>query len=1023
MHWNSGASMRLRGEVSTASVHQGSGALATTNTQTTMQPKAFLSLIWRISASQSAACQGKISSMRTFASAWERTCTDSPRSISTRRTQNLVKSCSLGFPAQGRRLPSVITGDANCLTTSIVGAGGVSRCASCTPAAALGERLDPSSPVGFLLGDIDDDDDEEGGAEDGLGADLGRASSKGRDRRRGASVYAVARGRKMGIFYKWEEAELAVRGFSGAVYKKFSTERAARSFIESRTAQSAHGGGEPGSAASANGSGALPAALKPQPPPEPIGPFYAVSRGHQSGVFLSWAEAKAAVQGAAGVVYKRFNTRAEAEQFLAQHRQPQPSPSPSGDSRDALAPTEATGPGPASGKSGKRPRGRRPRKEPWSLSESATAAAAAVAVTAAPAGALYGDRLNVARNNASGDGGGSGGSSECCELTEGAEVDGGVQKPIKLVAETMMAAVTSDTATDTATGGLWPPGQPDERPMGLVSEVPDWSTEWQSGPAPTFYAVARGKQVGIFTSWADARAAVEGVSGAQFRRFKRLPEAHAFLTLVSSQQQQQQPQQQQLVVEANQNSVPAREARHLPGGVSITAAISRTNGSNGDGGSAVSSDIQDGGIKMDNGIDAGGGGGGGGVGGGGGEEHLTCSTSNTRCCSDTEAERLHDEEGASSVQRVRLAMKAVAKSTADAPCGTSTVAETEAVVATTKHQHQQLRDDEGGKEMMMMEEEGELLHFGGLTGEVDPSRTYRLEFDGGSRRNPGDAGFGAVLVDVASGRHVEYVAGPLSSSSNNVAEWSALVAGMQVAIDMGVRHLIVQGDSELVCRQVSGRYAVNTPALQPLAARMCRLRGRLDSFDVVHVPRSANAAADLLSNVSMDAEEVVAAVVSEDSAEPPSAATGLQPRRRRRVRKQLRDQLQPIIRELGEPALQGARAAIAAAATAAATLSEAPLETTNACGTETACSETASATAAVQSAGGGSPGTPGRSLSRQECSPTPPVGSGGRHGRRVQVLATECAPPVAARGSAAGSMEAFKRVLIAMACASHGLLE
>ncbi|GLI66226.1 hypothetical protein VaNZ11_009965, partial [Volvox africanus] len=316
---------------------------------------------------------------------------------------------------------------------------------------------------------------------------------------------------------------------------------------------------------------------------------------------------------------------------------------------------------------------------------------------------------------------------------------------------------------------------------------------------------------------------------------------------------------------------------------------------------------------------------------------------------------------------------------------------------------------------------GELLDFGGLTGKVDSSRTYRLEFDGGSRRNPGDAGFGAVLVDVVSGRHVEYVAGPLSSSSNNVAEWSALVAGVQVAIDMGVRHLVVQGDSELVCRQVSGRYGVNTPALQPLAARVCRLRGKLDSFDVVHVPRSANAAADLLSNLAMDAEEVVAAVVSEHSVEPPSAAAGLQPRRRRRVQKELRDHLQPIIRELGEPALQGARAAIAAAVTAATTLSEAALETTS--GTETACLAPASETVAVQSSGGGPGTTPGKSRSRQEGSPTPPAGAGGRHGRRVQVLVTECAPPVAARGSVAGSMEDFKRVLIAMACVSHGLLE
>ncbi|GLI66225.1 hypothetical protein VaNZ11_009964, partial [Volvox africanus] len=663
MRGNIGASMRLRGEVSTASVHQGSGASATTNTQNTMQPKTFLSIIWRISASKPESCNGKINRMRAFASTWERTCTDLPRNISTSSKPALVKSCSLGFPAQGRRLASVIPGDANCFTTSLVGAGRVSRCASCTAAAAMGERWEPSSPAGFLLGDIndDDDDDDKGGAEEGLGADLGRASSKGRDRRRGGPVYAVACGRKMGIFYKWEEAELAVRGFSGAVYKKFSTERAARRFIESRTAPSANGGGEPGSAASANGSGALPVTLKPQPSPEPIGPFYAVARGHQSGVFLSWAEAKAAVQGAAGVAYKRFNTRAEAEHFLAQHRQAPPPLSTH--TRGAPEPAEAAGPGPGLGKSVKRP-GRRRRKE-------------------------------EAR---SGSGGGS--SSECCQLTEGAAVDGEVQKPLLLVAEAMEAAVTSHTATDsltnTATGSLWPPGQlPEGLAMGCVNEVPDWSTEWQGGPAPTYYAVARGKQVGIYTSWADARAAVEGVSGAQFRRFKRLSEAYAFLTLASPQQQQQ-----QLEVGPNHNSVPAGEARRLPGGVSITAAISRTNECNGDGGSAVGWDIQDGGIKMDGGVDAGGGGG-----RGGGEGHAACSTINTRCCSDKEAEQLHDGEGALSVQRARVGVKAAAKATAEAEtmtaeasCGSSAVAEAEVIAETweqQQQQQQQLKDDEG----------------------------------------------------------------------------------------------------------------------------------------------------------------------------------------------------------------------------------------------------------------------------------------------------------------------------------------
>ncbi|GIL84214.1 hypothetical protein Vretifemale_12907 [Volvox reticuliferus] len=518
--------------------------------------------------------------------------------------------------------------------------------------------------------------------------------------------------------------------------------------------------------------------------------------------------------------------------------------------------------------------------------------AAAAATAAAPASVFDGDRFSVVRNVSSGDGGGSGGGE--CQLTEETALGGAVQGVvIGIDVEKAAAAVASHAATATATaaGGLWRPvqAQAQERPMGLPSEVPDWAAEWQCGPAPTFYAVARGKQVGIFTSWADARAAVEGVSGAQFRRFKRLPEAYAFLALASSQQQE---------VGADQNSTTAA-AGSPPGGISsaaAAAAISYPRGSH-DVGSlcTVGSNDQGSGIDTDAGIDTSGSGGGGGGGG------------HAACCEIEEAVGLHGEEGAFSLQRAGVPKKEASEAkaeeavtttvTASASYGPSAMGMAETATVVGAAQKQQLEEEEGEEEeMLLVEDDGELLHFGGLTGEVDPSRTYRLEFDGGSRRNPGDAGFGALLVDVANGQHVDYVAGPLSSSSNNVAEWSALVAGMQMAIDMGVRHLIVQGDSELVCRQVNGRYGVNTPSLQPLADSVCSLRGRLDSFDVVHVPRSANAAADLLSNFAMDAEEVVAAVVSEDSTEPFAAAAELQARRRRRMRKQLREQLQPTIR-------------------------------------------------------------------------------------------------------------------------------
>ncbi|HXF33628.1 MAG TPA: ribonuclease HI family protein [Candidatus Acidoferrales bacterium] len=123
--------------------------------------------------------------------------------------------------------------------------------------------------------------------------------------------------------------------------------------------------------------------------------------------------------------------------------------------------------------------------------------------------------------------------------------------------------------------------------------------------------------------------------------------------------------------------------------------------------------------------------------------------------------------------------------------------------------------------------------------------------DGGSRGNPGPAALGARLVD-ADGNVLREIAEYLGITTNNVAEWSALIAGLEAAIELGVRDLGVRLDSELVVKQLSGEYRVKHPNLQPLHARAKSLLRRFERVDVAHVRRKENADADALVNRALD---------------------------------------------------------------------------------------------------------------------------------------------------------------------------
>lgn len=128
---------------------------------------------------------------------------------------------------------------------------------------------------------------------------------------------------------------------------------------------------------------------------------------------------------------------------------------------------------------------------------------------------------------------------------------------------------------------------------------------------------------------------------------------------------------------------------------------------------------------------------------------------------------------------------------------------------------------------------------------------YHLYTDGGARGNPGPAGIGARLL-TADGEVVEELADAIGTATNNVAEYQALIAGLEIALDRGVERLDVFLDSELVVRQVNGRYKVKDAGLKPLHRQACLLLSRFHEVDVKHVRREQNAAADALVNQAID---------------------------------------------------------------------------------------------------------------------------------------------------------------------------
>ena len=130
-----------------------------------------------------------------------------------------------------------------------------------------------------------------------------------------------------------------------------------------------------------------------------------------------------------------------------------------------------------------------------------------------------------------------------------------------------------------------------------------------------------------------------------------------------------------------------------------------------------------------------------------------------------------------------------------------------------------------------------------------------LHTDGGARGNPGPAGIGVVLTD-ERGEVIADLARAIGATTNNVAEYMALVAGLELALERGISELDVRLDSKLVVFQVKGEWKIKDERLRGWATKAQILMGKFDSTTIQHVPREQNAEADALANQAMDIAEL-----------------------------------------------------------------------------------------------------------------------------------------------------------------------
>lgn len=122
--------------------------------------------------------------------------------------------------------------------------------------------------------------------------------------------------------------------------------------------------------------------------------------------------------------------------------------------------------------------------------------------------------------------------------------------------------------------------------------------------------------------------------------------------------------------------------------------------------------------------------------------------------------------------------------------------------------------------------------------------------DGVAEPNPGQAAIGAIIKD-EQGRLITAISLPIGRATNNQAEYRAIIAALESAINLGVSQVDMRSDSELVVRQINGQYRVKNASLKPLYQKVKQLQSQLEGFTITHIPRQQNREADSLAGKAL----------------------------------------------------------------------------------------------------------------------------------------------------------------------------
>src|SRR5512134_604767 len=122
--------------------------------------------------------------------------------------------------------------------------------------------------------------------------------------------------------------------------------------------------------------------------------------------------------------------------------------------------------------------------------------------------------------------------------------------------------------------------------------------------------------------------------------------------------------------------------------------------------------------------------------------------------------------------------------------------------------------------------------------------------DGASRNNPGEAGAGVYILQ--DGKPFKQIARYLGQTTNNIAEYTAAIIGLEHAVKAGARRVRLFADSELLVKQVNGQYKVKNDGLKPLHGKIKELIATIGSVEVQYIPRERNKEADALANRAID---------------------------------------------------------------------------------------------------------------------------------------------------------------------------